>query len=151
MFTTKMKTGFVALLALAVLGAGAGLLAYRSSAAEPAPGAKAPDEHLQQLLRDRLDAAKAELDARKGDFEAGRGTLDILLGSARRVLQSQRELNTKKADQIAAIEAYLDLLKSVEQQVKQWFDAGRVQLQDYKVSEYYRLDAEIMLERAKAN
>lgn len=151
MFATKMKTGFVALLALAVLGAGAGLLAYRSSAAEPAPGAKAPDEHLQQLLRDRLDAAKAELDARKGEFDAGRGTLDTLLGAARRVLHSQRELSTKKADQLAAIEAYLDIVKSVEQQEKQWFDAGRVAIQDFKRSEYDRLDAEIMLERAKTN
>jgi hypothetical protein len=151
MFVTKQKTVYVVLLTLGVLGTVAGLMAYRSFAAEAAPGSKEREDRLQPLLQARLDAAKEELESRKLEFEAGRGTLDILLGAARRTLHAQKELSAKKADQIAALEAYQEVTKYIEETVKKWSDAGRVAIHDHKEAQYYRLEAEIMLERAKAN
>jgi outer membrane protein TolC len=152
MFTTRVTSVGALLLAFAA-GAGASLLAVPRSAAalqeDKKPAAKV-EERLRPLLTARHDAAKEELQARKNEFDAGRGTLDIVFGAARRVLHAERELSDKKEDQVAALQAYLDVMKEIEEINKGRFDAGRIPLQDFKQAEYYRLDAEIMLERAKA-
>jgi hypothetical protein len=159
MFMNKLKTIALVLVTLGVLGTGGGLMAYRAfaseagdgNAGEPGRGSKGREDRLQPLLQARLDAAREEFDARKKEFDVGRGTLDIVFGASHRILHSQKELNPKKDDQIAALQAHLDRMKDVEQINTDRFNAGRITIQDLKVAEYYRLDAEIMLERAKGN
>jgi hypothetical protein len=153
MFTTRITSVGAVLLAF-VAGAAASLLALHPPAAvfaqDQKPAAKV-EGRVRPLLEARLEAAREELDARKKEFEQGRGTLDLLLGAARRVLDSQRELSDKKAGRVAAVQAYFDVTREVEETVKGWHDAGRVAVQDWKEAQYYRLDAEIMLERAKGD
>jgi hypothetical protein len=108
------------------------------------------DAKMKSLLKDRVDAAKTELKARFNEFCTGRGTLDILMGASRRLLEAERDLSTKKADQVAAWETHRRRMKDVYQINMFRFQAGRVAIQDVAQSDYYRLDAEIGLERAKA-
>jgi hypothetical protein len=107
-------------------------------------------DKLKALLKDRYDEASLELAGRFAYFMTGRGTLFILLDSSRRLFDAERELSDQKTHQIAAAEKHLRLLKEVEKANKERFEAGRVSVQDYAQSKYYRLEAEIWLERAKA-
>jgi RNA polymerase sigma factor (sigma-70 family) len=158
MFLTKLiKTAAAAVLAVGVLGGGTGLLLYRTHAVEPAPEKKqeaakpAPkaESKLPALLKARVEAARTEVEARMKEFEAGRGTLELLYASSRRLLQAERELTEKKADQDAALQAHFERMKNVEEINKDRFEAGRIAIQDYAVSQYWRLEAEIGLERTK--
>jgi RNA polymerase sigma factor (sigma-70 family) len=107
-------------------------------------------DKLKSLLKERYEAASEVVDARFREFLAGRGTLDILIQSSHRLFDAERELSAKKADQIAAAEKRLRLLKAVEEVNKGRYDDGRISIQDYAQSKYNRLEAEIWLERAKA-
>jgi hypothetical protein len=157
MFMKKLMVLAAVVFLLGALSA-AGALTYPTLAArqnegkepeKPAPAAKAEDR-LQTLLKERVDAAKSELEARKQEYDVGRTTLDHMLGAAKRLLVAQQELTDKKADQIAALEAYLKLTTQAEKESKAGFEAGRITQANVAESTYYRLEAEIWLERAKA-
>jgi RNA polymerase sigma factor (sigma-70 family) len=107
-------------------------------------------EPLKTLLKDRYDAAHTEAEARWKEFLAGRGTLDIALGASRRLLDAERSLSAKKEDQIAALEKYLERIKSMNEINEGRFNAGRIAIQDVAQTRFYRYDAELWLERAKA-
>jgi RNA polymerase sigma factor (sigma-70 family) len=113
------------------------------------PNAKV-DDKLKELLKERLETAKAELEPRMKAFHEGRGTLDILLGASLRVLQAERELSDKKADQVAALKAHAERMQQFEKVVQGWVDAGRVAIWDLQEVKFYRLEAEIWLARAKS-
>jgi RNA polymerase sigma factor (sigma-70 family) len=107
-------------------------------------------EKMKSLLKARLDAATTELKARHVEYCAGRGVLESLIASSRRLLDAERDLSTKKADRIAAWEGHLQRMQQTYLTNLERFNTGRITTQDLKVAEYYRLDAEIGLERAKA-
>jgi len=66
---------------------------------------------------------------------------------ARRLLTAELELRDKKADQVAAYEAHLLRMKELEGAFKKGANADKDALAEAK---FHRLEAEIMLERAKA-
>jgi hypothetical protein len=98
----------------------------------------------------RAAAAEAELDARRRQWLAGHGIFEEFYGAAQRSLRAQQELKQDKAAQVAALEAHAKLMKKVYELTQARFDAGRVPIQDLKQAEFYHLEAEIWLERAKA-
>jgi RNA polymerase sigma factor (sigma-70 family) len=156
MLVNKLKNLVVVVLAFVVLATGASLVASRQvpqepkkEAEKPAPAAKA-ENRLPALLKDRVEAAKMEVWGRNQEFLAGRGTLDILIGASRRLLVAEQELSANRAEEIAALERHFKLMKQVQEVNDERFRAGRIPMQDWKESEYYLLDAEIQLERAKA-
>jgi RNA polymerase sigma factor (sigma-70 family) len=106
-------------------------------------------EKMKSLLQARLDAGTIEIKARYVEYCNGRGTLDIFLGASRRVLDAERDLSMKKADQITAWESHLHRMQQVYLINLDRYNAARISLQDLKQAEYYRIDAEIGLERAK--
>jgi RNA polymerase sigma factor (sigma-70 family) len=160
MFLKQVKTALTVTLSLIFLVLAAGVLTHTTLAARQADDKKeekkadkpapAAEDKLTTLLKERVDVAKAEVDARNQEFLAGRGTLDIMFGAGKRLLQAQRELSEKKEDQIAALEAYFNLTKGIEELNQARFNAGQISIADLSESKYYRLEAEIWLERAKA-
>jgi hypothetical protein len=104
---------------------------------------------LQTLLAERHAAARTELRTRYEQFLAGRGTLDILVGASGRLLQAERDLDPTRKNTLAAWKRHVRLLQEVEKNVKDVFDAGRCSLADYAQAQYFRLTAEIGLERAQ--
>jgi outer membrane protein TolC len=69
--------------------------------------------------------------------------------SSLRLLEAELEWKTKPAEQIAALEAHLERMKNIHDINLARFNAGRASVGDLKQAEYYRLDAEVRLERAK--
>jgi RNA polymerase sigma factor (sigma-70 family) len=102
------------------------------------------------LLKDQLEAAQTETTARWKEFCAGRGTLDICMAASQRLLQAERELSRKRADQVAAFQAHWQRMKDIEAINKARYEASRIPIQDYAQSRFNRIQAEIWVERAKA-
>ncbi len=105
---------------------------------------------LKDLMKARLKAAETELYGRMKEFEVGKGTLDILFGASQRWLSAKLQLSNKKEDRIAALDAHFERMKEIESVNQQRFEAGRVHIMDLSVAKFYRLDAEIQLQRAKS-
>jgi hypothetical protein len=72
---------------------------------------------------------------------------------AQRLLTAELELSDKKADRVAAYEAHLQRFKEMEVEFKR--EVGEVEgsegIANLAEGRFYLLEAEIMLERAKAN
>jgi RNA polymerase sigma factor (sigma-70 family) len=107
-------------------------------------------DKLRALLKEQQAAALDEVRARWEEFIAGRGTLDILFGASQRLLEAERALSDKKADQVPALEAHWRRMKMLEEVNQARFDAGRVPIGDLSQSKFYRIQAEIWLEKAKS-
>ena len=69
---------------------------------------------------------------------------------SRLLLESQQDLSDAKADRIAALEAHLDRMKRLEALVLKVRKLGFGFSTDVGATEYYRLEAERWLEKAKA-
>ncbi len=161
MFLTKLKIAGVAILMLSLVAVSAGLLAFRTQAqpvdetasATPPPVKAAPKEaaiRLQALLKERLNAARTEWDARMREFLTGLGTLEFLFGASQRLVKAQRAMSDRKEDLLTALEDHVKRMKKVEEIEKKRFDEGRIPIYVLAESTYYRAEAEIQLERAKA-
>jgi RNA polymerase sigma factor (sigma-70 family) len=108
------------------------------------------DAKVKKLLQDLYQAANEEYRLRKQRYLNGVDTSEQLAGAARRVLTAELERSEKKEDRVTAYEAYLERVTDTAKRVKARFDAGQMTQADAKEAEYYRLEAEIMLEREKA-
>jgi RNA polymerase sigma factor (sigma-70 family) len=175
MFMNTLKIVLaLGLTATVVLGAGVGLLAlsHNPTKDEKAPSKQATasnentddntkqleenkkihDAHLNmiRLMKDRVEAAKVEVDIRTQQYKQGRGTLDFLFGASKRLLKKKWEEKDKNADQLAALQAHLDRMKKILDINQQRFEDGKESMENVVEAKYYRLEAEIWLERAKA-
>jgi hypothetical protein len=76
-----------------------------------------------------------------------------LFGWAERLLTAELELSDKKADRVAAYEAHLQRIKELEEEFHKEAEGveGGEGIADVAEGKFHRLEAEIMLERAKAN
>jgi outer membrane protein TolC len=66
------------------------------------------------------------------------------------LLKAERDLSTKKADQVAAWETHRQRMQDAYVINQARYNEGRISIIDLAQADYYRLDAEIGLERAKA-
>ena len=105
--------------------------------------------NLKRLVQERVEVAKKELEARMQQFEAGKGTLDFLIGASKRLVLAELDATDKKPEQISALKTHLERMKKVQDIDQGRYDAGRISIEDLSQSKYYRLEAEIWLERAK--
>jgi hypothetical protein len=68
---------------------------------------------------------------------------------SRFVLESRRGIAVKPAEHVTAIEDHLDRMKKLEELVKKIRRLGFGRSYDVGASEYYRLEAELWLEKAR--
>ncbi len=110
---------------------------------------KAATADLRELAQAKLQAILWAHESREKEFLAGRGTIDILLEVARQVRDSELAVAGTEADRRAALERYWVRTKRVEEVNKPRYEAGRISIEAYLQSRYYRLDAEIQLIKAQ--
>lgn len=103
-------------------------------------------EKLKSLLQERWKTAGEEYFARNQEFLAGRGTQEFLYQAARRLLAAEQELPDKS--RVTILANHLKRMAAIEKVNKERFEAGRIAVQDYRAAQYWRLEAEIWLERA---
>jgi hypothetical protein len=116
-------------------------------------------EDLPALRKAQLEAAsKAYEEARRAASQTRR-VGDLLLPLARpeevyswsvRWLNAQRDLSDKKEEQIAALEAHLQRMKELQQDVTRMQKAGLLTSLEVPAAEFRRAEAELWLAQAKA-
>ena len=157
MSRTKLSTALVVVLALGLLGAGAGVASVYLWAAGP-PQGQAPNPkaevgqagRLQELLKRRRDVAREELRLRNKEWQQGRlADSNLLFDVALRLLDAELALSTGRAARTAACKAHLAHMKEFEAIARSRFEAARLSAAGLVMAQYYVLDAEIRLERAK--
>ena len=105
---------------------------------------------VKKLARDLYQAANEEYRMRQQQFRNGTATTEQLAGAVRCVLTAGLERSEKKEERVAVCEGYLQRMTDVAKQAKLAADVGQKTQADALEAEYYRLEAEIMLEREKA-
>lgn len=147
MYRTKQVLVIVGLLVLGAFHVNADRLAVPAWAT-PAPENK-DSEEVQKLKKARAEAAKATYEARWEEYKVGRGFLEPVCDWSRRWLEAERDMSTKKEEQLAALEAHLKRLKELEEMVTASFEAGRTAIGNVTAARYHRIEAELWLAQAK--
>jgi RNA polymerase sigma factor (sigma-70 family) len=169
-----LKVAAAALTAAGVVAVGAGVFARQAPGVQPAKGIaeikKArsvervslkgrldfdPGQTVAALAGARYQAARKSLDAYRAEYLRGRGSagrartgnIETLRSKALRVLEAQRDLSDTKANRIAALEAYLGVIKEAEKLERSIDDPDWSGIAE---AEYDRLEAELWLARARA-
>jgi hypothetical protein len=116
---------------------------------EPKPSAR-DDEKLNKLLGDRLKAARIVYDEREKQYSSGKTTLDLLREAGQLLVTAQLDASEKKEDRVAACKQNVERLTRFKGIADARLKAGPIQFREVSQWEYYRLDAEILLERERA-
>jgi hypothetical protein len=115
-----------------------------------APSGREAPPDLAPMAEARYQAAVKEYDETWAYFQQNRIDSYQVYVWSRLVLDSRREIARKPADQIAALEEHLDRMKKLESLIKKVRRLGFGRSYDVGASEYYRLEAELWLARAKS-
>jgi hypothetical protein len=102
------------------------------------------------LLRRRVEAVQRAYKESMDLYREGRTRdVDRIYRWSQRWLEAEQESNDKKADRIAAAENHLRRMKQLEDLVRNVYKAGAAAPIELPAVEYYRLDAEVALSKAK--
>src|SRR5262245_46686572 len=102
------------------------------------------------LLRRRVEAVQRAYKESMDLYREGRTRdVDRIYRWSKRWMEAEQESNDKKADHIAAAEAHWRRMKHLEDLVRNVYKAGAAAPIDLPAVEYYRLDAEVALSKAK--
>jgi RNA polymerase sigma factor (sigma-70 family) len=107
-------------------------------------------KRVEATAQARLKAAQRAYEMALLDWQEGRITTDRFFQNSKFILDAQRDLSPSKTDTIAAFQAHLDRIKTVEKHERAEVEIGRVTLFHLAEAEYYVREAEYWLERAKA-
>ncbi len=114
----------------------------------PAPAKKGPD--LRAMAESRHRAALKQFEETWVYYRQARLEVYSVYAWSRLVLDAEMELSDQKDNQIAALEAHKGRMERLEALVKKVRKLGFGQAIEVGASEYYRLEAEYFVERAKA-
>jgi hypothetical protein len=105
---------------------------------------------LDKLRKEKLEAASEAYRLQMQMFkQGGNFNLDRLYSWSLRWLEAAREVDPK-ADPVPLLQAHLDRVRELEAMVEAHFKAGMATRADILTATYYRLDAQILLEQARA-
>jgi RNA polymerase sigma factor (sigma-70 family) len=166
MFVTKVKSVAIGVLAVVLVAAGAGLLSQGPLAA-PLPSAEPEEKAVQALQQARLKAAQKACDAVWEAYKERRREEEDVYHWSVRLLELQKTAGASKAERLDALGKHLERMKEMErlapQRSKKYapppppdpqgrFKPLPQQLPDEKmpITEFYRIEAELWLEQARA-
>jgi hypothetical protein len=160
---TKLKVIAVPLASVAILSAGAGLLAQQTGGGGAGPRGGEPGQPAAAHgLAPVAPAIKALIEARigtaRGIFELEMKRFEDALTIfpddtsvwSRRWMEDQLRLGPKPAEKLAAIQAHLERVKRLEKIADQYARTGQGRTSDALKAKYFRLEAEQMLVEARA-
>jgi hypothetical protein len=115
-----------------------------------APASPEPKPDLGPLEEARYQAALREYEETWAYYQQNRIDSYQVYVWSRIVLDSRRDLAKKPAEHIAAVEGHLDRMRRLESLIKKVRRLGFGRSYDVGASEYYRLEAELWVARAKS-
>jgi hypothetical protein len=129
---------------------GAGLLvlfafALRAQAIQPTPTVTV------SVLKARVEAAQKTYEYVARNYMESRPPIgELLYRWSRRWLNAELDLNGQKEDQVAAYQAHLIRMRELEQSTRGRWKNRTVSIEEWTGAQFYRLEAEIWLARARA-
>lgn len=110
-----------------------------------------PAKMLARLSKDRVDAARRTFDTMWKNYREGRRVSDdSLYRWSLRLLDSEKEVATAPADKIAAYEGHRKRMRELESLISNLQRAGQTTVDEVSSTEYYRIEADIWLLKAKS-
>jgi RNA polymerase sigma factor (sigma-70 family) len=131
-------------------------IAGAQSKDQPAPGignnrGSSNNARLLELLKKRRDAAQTALDTMRKRVQTGSARFDTgSFVAALRLLESELDLCQTPAERLKAHEGHLQRVSLMAAMIRRQHEAGLLPADDGAVADFYLLDAEIRLERAKS-
>jgi hypothetical protein len=108
-------------------------------------------ESATKMAKARLDAAQQTYDGKWTRLKNGVAQLDpeSLHAWSCRILETAQELRPDKADRLAALQAHVDRMREVERFAVTLAKTGQGTQDQATAAEYFRLEAELWLTKAK--
>ncbi len=168
MFLSKVKIAVIIVLAVGIVGSGAGFVAHRTlgnpppstvtppagsankdKAAAPPVFARPPAPRIpQELLKQRVSAAQKTYTQILQRVKAGLALPQQLPEWSRRWLEAEKSLSNKNEDHLKALQAHLERVKEVENLCLVGAKRGMMHPADADAATYFRIEAEIWLLQA---
>jgi hypothetical protein len=125
-----------------------GLLVAGGLQAAPEP---TPEKTLADLAKARVEAARRTYTEMARNHKEGRITrTEIVYQWSLRWLAAERDVSPARADRVAACKAHWERMKELERMTKDQLRARFVPIEEATAAEFYRLEAELWLAKAKA-
>jgi hypothetical protein len=106
----------------------------------PAPG---------EIARGRVDAARKMYQLVASDYRSGwLRSSELVYRWSRRWLESERDLNSGKEDQLTALRAHAQRMREVARLAQARYRRQDTTIDEATSAEYYRLEAEMWVDRA---
>ena len=98
-----------------------------------------------------MDAARKACLAIAQEYLEGRATAEQVHQWSQRWMNSEREVNSKKAEQLEALKSHVNRMQQLEKAAQDRLRAGKGLPSDVCAAEYHRLEAELALSRQKSS
>jgi hypothetical protein len=126
------------------------LMAFLLAGLSTAPAPPEEPSKLSALAEARYRAALKQYETTWSYFQQARIDSYQVYVWSRLVLDCRRDMSAKPADRIVAIEEHLARMKKLEELIKKVRKLGFGRSYDVGASEFYRLEAEFWLARARS-
>ena len=103
-----------------------------------------------ELAKEKLEAAQRATQLLAREYQDGKVTLEQFERWSRRWMDAQRDVSSKKADQLAAYEGHLDRMKQLEKAARDRAGSARGLQSEAAMAEYFRIEAQAMFQRARS-
>jgi hypothetical protein len=104
-----------------------------------------------ELARAKVDAARRTCLAFAQEYLEGRATAEQVHQWSQRWMNAEREVNSKKAEQLEALKGHVNRMQQLEKAAQDRLRTGKGLASDVCSAEYHRLDAELALSRQKSS
>ncbi len=154
---TVLPAGILVITAGLVIGHESGSKQKRQETSAPsqeskaviAPAAPEPPDPVDRLLRQLLEASRLRFEAQRPYYEEGRITIDRFVMASDRLLEVERLVARNGSEALAAMQRHVDRLKQIEARERKELEAGKSTSADVAEITQNRLEAEVMLMKAK--
>ena len=114
-----------------------------------APAAPEPPDPVDPLVRQLLNAARQRFEAQRAYYEEGRITIDRFVMASDRLMAVERLSLAMISEALAAMQRHVDRLKEIEERERAELEVGKGTDADVAEINQNRLEAEVMLMKAK--
>ncbi len=108
-----------------------------------------PPDPVDPLLRDLLHSARQRLETQRAYYEEGRITLDRIVMASARLMEVERLVARKESEALSAMQRHVSRLRAIEDREQAELVVGKGTAADAAEIVQNRLEAEVMLMKAK--
>ena len=121
----------------------------QESKAVVVPAAPEPPDPVNPLVRQLLKAARERFDAQRAFYEEGRITIDRFAMASKQLMEVERMIARNDSEVLSAMQRHVNRLKEIEDRERAELQVGKGTIADLTEANQNRLEAEVMLMKAK--